>query len=61
MIANLDIGSDTFTGVHDADGQPPFKFTGKLNKVTLSIDRPKLTPEDGRKLMQVQWNNKTSE
>ncbi len=24
----------------------PFKFTGKLNKLTLSIERPKLTPEE---------------
>ena len=29
---SLDIGSDTLTGVNDADYQPPFKFTGKLNK-----------------------------
>jgi hypothetical protein len=33
---NLDIGSDTLTGVNDADYQPPFKFTGKLNKVKRS-------------------------
>jgi len=47
---SLDIGSDTLTGVNDADYKPPFKFTGKLNKVTLSLDRPKLTPEDVKKL-----------
>jgi len=47
---SLDIGSDTLTGVNDADYQPPFAFTGKLNKVTLSIDRPQLTPEDIQKL-----------
>jgi arylsulfatase len=47
---NLDIGSDTLTGVNDADYQPPFAFTGKLLKVTLSIDRPKLSPEDIKKL-----------
>jgi len=49
---SLDIGSDTLTGVNDADYQPPFKFTGKLNKVTLTltIDRPKLSPEDIKKL-----------
>ncbi|HVP66433.1 MAG TPA: arylsulfatase [Anaeromyxobacteraceae bacterium] len=47
---SLDVGSDTLTGVNDADYQPPFKFTGKLNKVTLSIDRPKLSPEDEKKL-----------
>jgi arylsulfatase A-like enzyme len=47
---NLDIGSDTLTGVNDADYQPPFKFNGKIIKITLSIDRPKLTPADIRKL-----------
>jgi hypothetical protein len=26
------------------DDKVPFKFTGKLNKLTLSIERPKLTP-----------------
>jgi len=28
--------------------------TGKLNKLTLTIDRPKLTPEDEKRLMQAQ-------
>jgi len=50
----LDIGSDTLTSVNDADYQPPFAFTGKLNKVTLSIDRPKLSPEDIKKLEEAQ-------
>ena len=53
---SLDVGSDTLTGVNDADYQPPFAFTGKLNKVTLSIDRPKLSPEDIKKLEQAQVN-----
>jgi arylsulfatase len=47
---SLDVGSDTLTGVNDADYQPPFKFNGNLNKITLTIDRPKLTPEDIEKL-----------
>ncbi len=38
--------------MNDADYQVPFKFTGKLTKLTLTIDRPKLTPEDEKKLMQ---------
>ena len=58
---NLDVGSDTGTPVDDTDYQVPFAFTGKINKITLSIDRPKLTPEDEKKLMQAQRNNKTSE
>ena len=58
---NLDVGSDTGTPVDDKDYQAPFKFTGKINKITLTIDAPKLTPEDEKKLMQAQRNNKTSE
>jgi hypothetical protein len=58
---SLDVGSDTLTGVDDRDYQPPFAFTGTLNKVTLTIDRPKLTPEDEKKLMQAQRDNKASE
>ena len=44
----LDIGSDTLTGVNDADYQPPFRFTGKLDRVTLTIDRPQLSPARDR-------------
>ena len=46
----LDISSATLTGVNDEDYQLPFTFTGKLNMVTLSIERPQLTPEDIKKL-----------
>jgi len=58
---NLDVGSDTGTPVDDRDYQVPFAFTGKINKITLTIDRPKLTPEDEKRLMQTQRNNKVSE
>jgi len=58
---NLDIGSDTGTPVDDRDYQVPFKFTGKINKITLSIDRPQLTPEDIKKLQMATRNNKVSE
>jgi arylsulfatase len=47
---SFDVGSDTLTGVNDADYQPPFAFTGKLNKVTVKIDRPQLSPADIKKL-----------
>ncbi len=57
----FDVGSDTGTPVDDQDYQVPFPFTGTLNKLTLTIDRPKLTPEDEKKLMQAQRNNKVSE
>jgi arylsulfatase len=57
----FDIGSDTGTPVDDEDYQVPFAFTGKLNKLTLKIDRPQLSPEDIQKLQAAQRNNKTSE
>jgi arylsulfatase len=47
---SFDIGSDTLTGVNDADYQPPFALTAKLNKLTLKVDRPKLSDEDIKKL-----------
>jgi hypothetical protein len=58
---SFDIGSDTLTGVNDADYKPPFALTAKLNKLTVTLDRPKLTPEDEAKLMAAQRNNKSSE
>ena len=58
---NLDVGSDTGTPVDDKDYQVPFAFTGKLGKITLTIDRPKLSPEDVKKLEAAQRNNKVSE
>jgi arylsulfatase len=57
----LDIGSDTGTPVNDADYQVPFKFTGKINKITLTIDRPKLTDADKKKLLEAQHNKKMSD
>jgi arylsulfatase len=53
---NFDIGADTGTPVNDKDYQVPFRFTGTLNKLTLNIDRPKLSPEDVKKLMATQRN-----
>ena len=47
---NLDVGSDTGTPVDDRDYQVPFAFTGKINKITLTIDRPQLSPQDIEKL-----------
>ncbi|MCX7098151.1 MAG: sulfatase-like hydrolase/transferase [Methylococcales bacterium] len=58
---SLDIGSDTLTGVNDKDYQTPFAFTGKIDKITLSIDRPTLSPDDIKKLEQAQRDNQTSQ
>ena len=60
-MRNLDVGSDTGTPVDDKDYQVLFAFSGKLNKITLTIDRPKLTPEDIKKLEAATRNNKVSE
>ena len=47
---SFDIGSDTLTGVNDADYKPPFTLTAKLNKLTIKVDRPELSPEDIKEL-----------
>jgi arylsulfatase len=47
---SFDIGADTLTGVNDADYKPPFPLTAQLNKLTISVDRPQLTPEDVKTL-----------
>jgi hypothetical protein len=47
---SFDIGSDTLTGVNDADYKPPFTLTARLNKLTIKVDRPKLTEEDIKKI-----------
>ena len=41
----------------DRDYQVPFKFAGKLNRLTLSIERPTLTPDDEKKLMEQSEKN----
>jgi arylsulfatase A-like enzyme len=47
---SFDIGSDTLTGVNDADYQPPFTLTAKLNKLTVDVNRPQLSPAEIKKL-----------
>ena len=47
---SFDIGSDTITGVNDADYKPPFPLTAKFNKMTIKMDRPQLSPADIKKL-----------
>jgi len=47
---SFDIGADTCTPVDDKDYQVPFAFTGKTAKLTIALDRPKLTQDDVKKL-----------
>jgi len=43
------------------DYQVPFKFTGRIEKLTIALDRPQLTPEDEKQLRVAQRNNRVSE
>jgi arylsulfatase A-like enzyme len=46
----FDVGSDTGTPVDDQDYQVPFKFSGRIDKLTISVEPPKLTPADEKRL-----------
>jgi arylsulfatase len=50
----FDIGSDTGTPADDADYQVPFAFTGKIDKLTITVAPPVLTEEDEKKLMEAE-------
>jgi arylsulfatase len=49
---SFDVGVDTRTGVDDNDYQPPFRFTGKLDKLTIKLVPPKRTAEEEKLLQQ---------
>jgi hypothetical protein len=42
---SFDVGVDTRTGVDDNDYQPPFRFTGKLDKLTIKLVPPTVEAE----------------
>jgi hypothetical protein len=46
----FDLGSDTLTGLNDADDTPPFAPTAKLGKLSLKRDRPELSDADRARL-----------
>jgi hypothetical protein len=58
---SFDVGADTGTPVDDQDYQVPFNFTGKLEKLTIAIERPKLSAADEKRLTEAQRSNKSSE
>jgi len=58
---SFDVDSDTLTGVNDEDYKPPFPLTAKLNKLTIKVDRPQLSPADIKSLEEAMRNNKMSE
>jgi arylsulfatase len=47
---SFDVGVDTRTGVDDKDYQPPFRFTGKLDKLTIKLEEPKRSAEEQKLL-----------
>jgi hypothetical protein len=42
----FDVGSDTGTPVDDKDYQVPFRFTGKLHKLTVRIGPSQMFPAE---------------
>jgi arylsulfatase len=50
----FDIGSKTGSPVDDQDYQVPFAFTGKINKLTISLEPPALTEDDKKKLLEAE-------
>jgi arylsulfatase len=44
------VGSDTLTGVNDADYRPLFALTAELHEPAIKVDRPKLSPADVERL-----------
>ncbi|MBN9027677.1 MAG: arylsulfatase, partial [Rhizobiales bacterium] len=57
----MDIGSDTGTSVDDQDYQVPFPFAGAIDRLTIKIDRPVLSPADIQRLRAAQRDNHSSE
>jgi arylsulfatase len=49
MDETFDVGVDTRTGVDDKDYQVPFRFTGKLDKLTIKLEPRQLTDADRQK------------
>ena len=43
---SFDVGMDTRSGVDDNDYQPPFRFTGKVDKLTVKLVPPQRTAEE---------------
>jgi len=52
----FDIGSDTGSPIDDQDYQVPFNFTGKIDKLTITVEKPQLTPADIQKLKDAEMN-----
>ena len=53
------IGTAAGTPVEDKDYSIPFKFNGRIDKVTILLEPPKLTPEDVQKLKAAEMRQAT--
>ena len=49
----MDVGYDTRTGVDDRDYQPPFRFTGTINKITFKPGPPEMTEEQMKQVAEM--------
>jgi arylsulfatase len=52
----FDIGADTRTPVDDKDYQVPFRFTGKLDKLTFKLGPEQLTSSDQQVIQHARAN-----
>jgi len=50
----VNIGDATLSPVDDADYQVPFPFTGTIDKITITLEPPELTPADIQKLKEAE-------
>lgn len=50
MEETFDVGVDTCTGLDDPEYKPPFRFNGKLSKVTFNLG-PEVLNESDREAM----------
>jgi arylsulfatase len=56
--AVFNIGDASGTPVDDKDYQVPFKFTGKINQLTITVDRPKLSQEAIQKIQEAEQKSR---
>jgi arylsulfatase len=49
----FDVGIDTRTGVDDKDYKVPFRFNGKIEKLTFKLGPPQITAADQKKAAQM--------
>ena len=56
MDETFDVGVDTRTGVNDKDYRIPFRFNGKLNKLTFKVGPMQLTSDEQRTIQHARAN-----